>query len=296
MPHETAVATDVSHAPPASKPPDGLIVLEDADSLTVFQSESEMDVAECLVPFVTDGTILNAEFVKPGIAVEARIDQLFNRLQVLENSCQRIARSVDDLERFVELAGQRVRTVAVETGAGRWRVRLRDGFSVAVDFVRDRGMRDVNITTRMSLRVAIFLIVVLGGAALLAQLDGTGAKSASVSVRPAVQNARAVNIVLAPIPTPTNVLTREAQAPNSTRARKRAARFVGTLIVESKPAGAVVMVDQRKVGTTPARISEVPIGSHALWVVGNDHRRWTTAVTVRASGITRVVAYLDRKD
>jgi hypothetical protein len=91
----------------------------------------------------------------------------------------------------------------------------------------------------------------------------------------------------------TNALLKEPPAANSTRTRRRAARFVGTLVVESKPAGAVVMVDQRKVGVTPARIAEIPAGSHAIWVVGNNHQRWTSAVTVRASSVTRVVAYLE---
>ena len=124
-------------------------------------------------------------------------------------------------------------------------------------------------------------------------------RTAGVSITPAVQDARRTDIFLAADqsgPILINALARHVPATNSTRSTRRAARFVGTLIVESKPAGAVVMVDQRKVGITPARLSEIPAGSHALWVVGNDHRRWTTAVTVRASGITRVVAYLDRKD
>jgi PEGA domain-containing protein len=322
MPHETAVATDLSQLPPAAKAPRELIVVEDADLLTLFQSERDIGPAARQVPVAPESVNLDAESVKRVLAADARIDQLVNQLQSLEASCQRIATSVNDLERFVEAARQRLRTAAIETGAGLWIAQLQHGFAVvapwvksslvrykvvAVDFVRDRGVRhESRVTTHMTLRIALLLILVLAWGPLFGRRDNTDVQSAALSARPTVRDARDVDIVLAADqarssvpdskPMLTNVLATQVPAATSTRTRKRAPGFVGTLIVESKPPGAVVMVDQRKVGITPARLSQIPIGSHALWVVGNNHRRWTTAVTVRASGVTRIVAYLDRAD
>lgn len=156
----------------------------------------------------------------------------------------------------------------------------------------------------MTLRIALLIAAVLAGVAFRARLHDVGVRSAAVSERPAAHNARVSDIVLAAeqsgisLAAPTPILTSALpkQSANPIRTRKGGARFVGTLIVESKPPGAVVMVDQRQVGITPARIAEVPAGSHALWVVRDDHQRWTTAVTVRSSAVTRVIANLNRTE
>jgi hypothetical protein len=318
MSHETAAATDLSHAPPVAVSPHELIVLEDTDLLTLFQSEGDVNRPGCLVATVSEGTGRETESVTRVIAADARIDQLLDRLQLLEESCERIARSVADVEVCVETARQRLQTTPIPTSARQWRGSLRNACAViprlisspvvrtnavaASECVRNLSVRYVSpFSTRMTLRVAL-LVAAVTGAVLLAGLDHAGVRS-TVSVRPAVHRARTADIVLGTDRSDgsgsvsnavvTNALLKEPPAANSTRTRRRAARFVGTLVVESKPAGAVVMVDQRKVGVTPARIAEIPAGSHAIWVVGNNHQRWTSAVTVRASSVTRVVAYLE---
>jgi hypothetical protein len=72
-----------------------------------------------------------------------------------------------------------------------------------------------------------------------------------------------------------------------------AAEYFGTLEVESTPAGAAVFVDQRPMGETPLQLLRVRAGSHAVRVERDGYQRWTTAVNVPASQVTRVTAKLD---
>jgi len=68
----------------------------------------------------------------------------------------------------------------------------------------------------------------------------------------------------------------------------------GSLYVDSRPTGARVFVDGRPMGTTPARIPGVAIGSHVVRLELADHRAWTTSTRVSAGIETRVTASLDR--
>jgi len=282
-----------------SEPPHHIIVLEDADLLTLFHSECDADRARTLVRVVPDAPTLETASVAQVLAPDARFDQLFDRLQVLEESCRRLARSADDLEMSVQRALRRQPAVSIQTRALHVGTRMKTALGEMAVFIRsDR------ITRHMTVVTCLLLAVVLAGAPFLTRRHRTSAQSIAGSVRAPVRDARLGNIVLAadrpsidePSAKPmlTNGLAAQPPVASSTRTQKRAARFVGTLIVESRPAGAVVMVDQRKVGITPARISGIPAGSHALWVVGDREQRWTSAVTVRASSVTRVIAYLDR--
>jgi len=72
-----------------------------------------------------------------------------------------------------------------------------------------------------------------------------------------------------------------------------AAEYFGVLEIESTPAGAVVFVDQRPVGETPLQLLRVRAGSHAVRIERDGYQRWTTAVNVPASQVTRVTAKLD---
>ncbi len=70
--------------------------------------------------------------------------------------------------------------------------------------------------------------------------------------------------------------------------------FAGSIFVDSRPRGARVLVDGRFVGTTPARILDVEIGSHAVRLELADHRAWTTSTRVQAGEETRVSGSLER--
>jgi hypothetical protein len=71
-------------------------------------------------------------------------------------------------------------------------------------------------------------------------------------------------------------------------------RFIGVLVVDSRPSGASVFVDGRLAGTTPVEVSSVDAGSHALRLELDGYRRWTSAVRVVAGERNRVTASLER--
>jgi serine/threonine-protein kinase len=70
--------------------------------------------------------------------------------------------------------------------------------------------------------------------------------------------------------------------------------FTGSVYVDSRPRGARIVIDGKMVGTTPARIPEVTIGSHVVRLELPEHRAWTVATRVAAGEETRVTGSLER--
>ena len=70
--------------------------------------------------------------------------------------------------------------------------------------------------------------------------------------------------------------------------------FSGTIYVDSLPRGARVLIDGRQMGTTPASIPDIAIGSHVVRLELADHRVWTTSTRVTAGEETRVSGSLER--
>ncbi len=70
--------------------------------------------------------------------------------------------------------------------------------------------------------------------------------------------------------------------------------FTGSVYVDSRPRGARIVIDGKVVGTTPARIPEVGIGSHVVRLELADHRIWTVATRVASGEETRVTGSLER--
>jgi PEGA domain-containing protein len=70
--------------------------------------------------------------------------------------------------------------------------------------------------------------------------------------------------------------------------------FAGTIYVDSRPRGARVLIDGRPMGTTPANIPDIPIGSHVVRLELPDHRAWTTSTRVAAGERARVTGSLER--
>jgi Protein kinase domain/PEGA domain len=68
----------------------------------------------------------------------------------------------------------------------------------------------------------------------------------------------------------------------------------GTLIVESRPEGAAVMIDGRPVGTTPLSLKDVRGGSHAVRIEREGYLIWTAPVKVTAGEQNRVTASLEK--
>jgi hypothetical protein len=70
--------------------------------------------------------------------------------------------------------------------------------------------------------------------------------------------------------------------------------YAGTIYVDSRPRGATVLIDGKAVGTTPASIPDIPIGSHVVRLELTDHRAWTTSTRVAAGEQARVTGSLER--
>ena len=70
--------------------------------------------------------------------------------------------------------------------------------------------------------------------------------------------------------------------------------YAGTIFVDSRPRGAKVLIDGKMMGTTPASIPDIPIGSHVVRLELEDHRAWTTSTRVSAGEQSRVTGSLER--
>ncbi|OLC84697.1 MAG: hypothetical protein AUH72_01105 [Acidobacteria bacterium 13_1_40CM_4_65_8] len=71
-------------------------------------------------------------------------------------------------------------------------------------------------------------------------------------------------------------------------------RYSGDLVIESKPPGAKVYLDNKLAGTTPLSLPMVPAGSHAVRLERDGYRRWSASVRVVAAERNRVTASLER--
>ena len=71
-------------------------------------------------------------------------------------------------------------------------------------------------------------------------------------------------------------------------------QFIGTLVIESEPAGATAFVNQQPVGVTPVLLKGLRAGSHVVRVEYEGYERWSTAVTVSTIHEARVTARLQR--
>jgi hypothetical protein len=67
---------------------------------------------------------------------------------------------------------------------------------------------------------------------------------------------------------------------------------VAALIIDSRPAGAAVYIDGRRVGITPATIDSVRIGQHTIFLELEGFRGWS-ALMQFAPGENRVSATLE---
>lgn len=96
-----------------------------------------------------------------------------------------------------------------------------------------------------------------------------------------------------PAPSMTIAL-RALRASESSDRVTTSAPFVGSLSVESRPAGATVFLNGRRVGETPMVLREVAAGSYALRLERAGYIRWSTSVRVVAGQPGRVTASLER--
>ena len=69
---------------------------------------------------------------------------------------------------------------------------------------------------------------------------------------------------------------------------------VGSLTVDSRPAGASVFIDGKLVGTTPLSLPQLAAGEHAVRMERDGYRRWSSSVHVTGGQSPRVTASLER--
>ena len=103
----------------------------------------------------------------------------------------------------------------------------------------------------------------------------------------AAQPAQSMTVALAPARAAAPA--RPVQAPIAA-----AGRVTGALVVDSRPAGANVFMDNALVGRTPMSMAAVAAGSHAIRLEHDGYRRWSSSVRIVASEQNRVTASLER--
>ena len=91
---------------------------------------------------------------------------------------------------------------------------------------------------------------------------------------------------------------RGARTPPATSAKAAvqapANASAGSLVVDSRPPGASVYVDGRRVGTTPLVLDTLKAGQYTIGLDIDGYRRWATTVKVTAGERSRVAASLER--
>jgi PEGA domain len=68
----------------------------------------------------------------------------------------------------------------------------------------------------------------------------------------------------------------------------------GSLVVDSRPAGASVFVDGRLAGRTPLTMARISAGEHAVRLERDGYRTWSSITQISDGERTRVAASLDR--
>ena len=122
--------------------------------------------------------------------------------------------------------------------------------------------------------------------------------SVQVSAPPAGPPEPAVRVPETPVPavTPAPIESAppaEVQPPPTRTARTAPARR-GSLLVESRPRGATVVVDGQPKGETPKVIQDLSPGMHAVLIQLKGHRTVTSTAAIVAGEQTRVAVSLER--
>jgi hypothetical protein len=100
-------------------------------------------------------------------------------------------------------------------------------------------------------------------------------------------------VVSTPPVATTGVPTATVREP-AVRKSENPPRFVGTLLIESDPAGAAAFLNQEPVGDTPVLLKDLRVGSYVVRLEYEGYQRWSTAATVSAVRREGVKAKLER--
>ena len=98
---------------------------------------------------------------------------------------------------------------------------------------------------------------------------------------------------------PTSTLTLNLARASGTAPRpappEPAAQQTADVFFESRPTGATVFIDGKRIGTTPVALPSVRAGSHAVRFELSGHRPWTASIRVVAGEKNRVAASLEQQ-
>jgi serine/threonine protein kinase len=95
-------------------------------------------------------------------------------------------------------------------------------------------------------------------------------------------------------PAPGRGANRAATPPAKAAAQTAPKAESGSLVVESRPSGASVFLDGRRVGTTPLVLDTVKAGQYTIGLDIDGYKRWATSVRVTSGERSRVAASLER--
>ena len=70
--------------------------------------------------------------------------------------------------------------------------------------------------------------------------------------------------------------------------------LTASLTIESRPTGATVIIDGKRVGTTPLALPGMTVGTHAVRLEMAGYKPWTASVPVVAGEKNRVAASLEQ--
>ena len=262
-------------APASVSKPDDIIDVPsgDAESLLVFQSESEV-APEVRAPASTP------RIPRPRRLPRIRADAVVTR-------------------------GRRLWTMSASTSAS---AVSKLGGQCARCLKSQRARREV---LRWSPRLAIFVLGVGVGAlvttresnpiptsvrAVVEQTAGPELKSVITPVQqdavPAGTTGTRPSIASGASSWPPDAASR--LEPAARRSRPRGHR--GTLIVTSRPRGARVYLNNRFAGRTPLSMRAQPVGSRAVRLTMDGYANWSRAITIVANQATNVSAQLTRSE
>lgn len=208
---------------------------------------------------------------------------------------------VDQLEKALVQSAEDLRALRSEVAtlvslAGDNRQRTRRNVSV-VPFASMPSSR----TTRVASAIAG---VVLGVTIGMWIWKATGSEPLLPAAPVAIASERSASPQSSPVPVtspPASQPTQRAIVPAAAvipphnapeRPAPRRVEYVGTLTIDSEPAGQV-FIDRRPAGRTPLRAEALKAGSHLVWIEQDGYQRFTRVVRVPADRVTRLVADLE---
>jgi hypothetical protein len=112
---------------------------------------------------------------------------------------------------------------------------------------------------------------------------------------PAVPAVPVPLVVASETPVGTRGVPTAAVREQSVKKGVQTPQFVGTLLIESDPAGAAAFVNQESVGNTPVLLKDLRAGSYVVRLEYEGYQRWSAAATVSAVRQERVKAKLERE-